>query len=68
MRLMFVQGRDQTVGVTSPELQLPQGTDQIRQIEINASLEQITFLFVGLFGLEHFSSGNTRIYPPFKSG
>lgn len=43
MRLMFDQGRDCTVGVTSPELQLPQGTDQLRQIEINASLEQISF-------------------------
>lgn len=45
MRLTFDQGRDCTVGVTSPELRLPQGTDQLRQIEINASLEQIT-LFV----------------------
>lgn len=43
IRLMFDQGRDCTVGVTSPELQLPQGTDQLRKIEINASLEHISF-------------------------
>lgn len=40
---MFDQGRDQTVGVTSRELQVPQGTEQLRQIQIIASLEQITF-------------------------
>lgn len=66
---LFNQGRGCTAGLTSPELQLPQGMDQLRQIEINANLEDISFfLFVGLFELEFYSSGNTHIYPSFKSG